>query len=241
MHSNSWVWHYSSSNVQSVWSSMSHSLCRQWNWGLVCMMSIIDLKVARSGVSLLDTWLFSLFSAAQILSFLYVGVILRYPQPIKSLGENTEDNGDVLRPLPAPGELHLSVAVVFTFSCSTLPCSLFKKYPYLLVLRFSVLFLWQSSHFPEYKSPNSIWLQFKSLKVNHSQMLKENKGVVKVLRKICRLSHSTGKLVTGSIQVHVNFLLHFFCTSVWAQKGNFNAERTCKDSKWGNRVCNVYL
>lgn len=129
----------------------------------------------------------------------------------------------------------------FYFSCSTLPCSLSKKHPYLLVLRFSVLFLWQSSHFPEYKSPNSIWLQFKSLKVSHSQMLKENKGVVKVLRKICGLSHSTGKLVTGSIQVHVTFLLHFFCTSVWAQKGNFNAERTCKDSKWGNRVCNVHL
>lgn len=221
-----------------------HILCAGNGTETLCaqsVLSIIDLKVARSRVSLSDTWLFSLFSAAQILSFLYVGVILRYPQPIKSLGENTEDNGDVLRPLPAPGELHLSVAVVFTFSCSTLFCSFFKKYPYLLVLRFSVLFLWQSSHFPEYKSPNSIWLQFKSLKVNRSQMLKENKGVVKVLRKICRLSHSTGKLVTGSIQVHVTFLLHFFCTSVWAQKGNFNAERTCKDSKWGNRVCNVYL
>lgn len=50
-------------------------------------------------------------------------------------------------------------------------------------------------------------------------MLKENKGVVKVLRKICRLSHSTGKLVTGSIQVHVTFLLHFFAHLCELRKG----------------------
>ena len=50
-------------------------------------------------------------------------------------------------------------------------------------------------------------------------MLKENKGVVKALRKIWGLSHSTGKLVTGSIQVHVTFLLHFFAHLCELRKG----------------------
>lgn len=106
-----------------------HMLCAGNRTEALCAQSvlrIIDLKVARSRVSLPNTWLFSLFSAAQILGFLYVGVILRYPQPIKSLGENTEDNGDVLRPLPAPGELHLSAAAVFTSAVLLFPV-LFSK------------------------------------------------------------------------------------------------------------------
>lgn len=34
-----WVWNSISSHVHSLWSGMSHALCRQRNWGLECTLS----------------------------------------------------------------------------------------------------------------------------------------------------------------------------------------------------------
>lgn len=160
-----------SSHVSSLQSGLPDAMCHvQAKERRPCMD--IPFLVPRSqrwpdqnDFSLLDKWL-QPFSVARFLTFLHIRD-LKWHHPIKSSKEWERH----WRRAPAPvsiGEL-----------CGLHPCclypwlryyffSLFRRRPGLTCSMVFVSFLWQSSHSPEYKNPNSIWLQFKSLTASHT-------------------------------------------------------------------------